>query len=229
MNNLDFIVVGFKKCGTTSLFEYLRRHPQVFMPAEKELEFDGNVDTLMDRYYYNAPEDKLWGHATPSFCQNLFMVRLCKRSFPNAKIILITRNVEEQKYSHWKWDHDVRKLETRPYEECKNDDRYIEASNYNKYIDAYKEAYGEENVFVANLGSLKALPEIVMHQIHSFLGIDYFVARNLGKVYNASNHKMARIWDALKHYFPLIGFIGKFVPERWKGKIDTFIRIRLGF
>ncbi len=32
----DFFIAGALKCGTTSLFNYLRAHPAVFMPANKE-------------------------------------------------------------------------------------------------------------------------------------------------------------------------------------------------
>ncbi len=32
----DFFIVGHPKCGTTALYEMLRRHPQIFMPALKE-------------------------------------------------------------------------------------------------------------------------------------------------------------------------------------------------
>jgi sulfotransferase family protein len=32
----DFFIVGHAKCGTTALYEMLRRHPQIFMPELKE-------------------------------------------------------------------------------------------------------------------------------------------------------------------------------------------------
>ena len=32
----DFFIVGGPKCGTTALYQYLRGHPQVFMPLIKE-------------------------------------------------------------------------------------------------------------------------------------------------------------------------------------------------
>jgi hypothetical protein len=35
----DFFIVGHAKCGTTALYEMLRRHPQVFMPSRKEPQF----------------------------------------------------------------------------------------------------------------------------------------------------------------------------------------------
>ena len=39
MKKPNFIIAGFPKCGTTSLFHYLKQHPEIFMPKQKELHF----------------------------------------------------------------------------------------------------------------------------------------------------------------------------------------------
>jgi hypothetical protein len=39
---LEFIVIGAQKAGTTSLFQYLRSHPEVWLPAEKERPYFSN-------------------------------------------------------------------------------------------------------------------------------------------------------------------------------------------
>lgn len=39
MPEIDFLIIGAQKGGTTSLFEYMRRHPRIHMPAKKEIEF----------------------------------------------------------------------------------------------------------------------------------------------------------------------------------------------
>src|ERR1700681_3498814 len=35
----DFFIVGHHKCGTTALYQMLRRHPQIYMPELKEPRF----------------------------------------------------------------------------------------------------------------------------------------------------------------------------------------------
>lgn len=37
--SVDFLIIGAQKAGTTSLFEYMRRHPEIHMPPEKEIAF----------------------------------------------------------------------------------------------------------------------------------------------------------------------------------------------
>ena len=39
----NFLVIGAMKAGTTSLYHYLRAHPQVFMSSVKELDFEGST------------------------------------------------------------------------------------------------------------------------------------------------------------------------------------------
>jgi hypothetical protein len=70
----DFIIIGAQKAGTTSLFEYLRMHPGIYMPSEKEIPFfcDDPLyargwDTFAWRYYASAPGGSLWGKVTPNY------------------------------------------------------------------------------------------------------------------------------------------------------------------
>src|SRR6185369_2704392 len=35
----NFVIIGAARCGTTSLYAYLREHPQVFMSPEKETDY----------------------------------------------------------------------------------------------------------------------------------------------------------------------------------------------
>ena len=48
----NFLVIGAMKAGTSSLYQYLRAHPQIFMPAAKELSFFA--------YEPNARHDLEW-------------------------------------------------------------------------------------------------------------------------------------------------------------------------
>jgi hypothetical protein len=48
MSSIDFLIIGAEKTGSTSLFRYMQRHPQIHMPAEKELNFF-NADSIYNR------------------------------------------------------------------------------------------------------------------------------------------------------------------------------------
>src|ERR1700761_2108738 len=78
----DFFIVGHPKSGTTALYEMLRDHPQVFMPANKEPWFfaselkvrtpprpEGTPQTLEEyrALFEGAAPGQLAGEATPYY------------------------------------------------------------------------------------------------------------------------------------------------------------------
>ena len=113
----DFFIVGHHKCGTTALYEMLRRHPQLFMPEMKEPEFFGIVqsrrmqaqpappnarprtylDTRPQTYaeylalFAAARPDQLAGEASPSYLWSSEAARLIAEVQPDARIVAILR------------------------------------------------------------------------------------------------------------------------------------------
>ena len=71
MASIGFLIIGAQKGGTTSLFEYVRRHPQVHMPAEKDIaffnrpnEFRRGWDWYETTVLRDAPPDAVCGEAS---------------------------------------------------------------------------------------------------------------------------------------------------------------------
>src|SRR4051812_24838908 len=83
---LDFIVIGAQKAGTTTLFEHLRRHPDVSLPAGKESAFfsqDENYRRGWDAYLEGlareggmSGSDRRWGTISPSYMLGTVQKRL---------------------------------------------------------------------------------------------------------------------------------------------------------
>jgi hypothetical protein len=73
-SELDFIVIGAQKAGTTALFEYLRRHPRLALPAAKELPYfshDASLEHGWEEYLAKAfpvaDPTAIWGTVTPHY------------------------------------------------------------------------------------------------------------------------------------------------------------------
>ena len=71
---LDFLVIGAQKAGTTSLFEYLRRHPEVELPPDKEAPFFSHDPTwalgwepYIERTFGRRDAGKKRGTVTPQY------------------------------------------------------------------------------------------------------------------------------------------------------------------
>jgi hypothetical protein len=57
----NFFIVGAAKAGTTALYEYLKQHPQVYMPPLKEPQYFSQLETRYgDQNYVNVA----WRHGT---------------------------------------------------------------------------------------------------------------------------------------------------------------------
>ena len=119
----DFLVIGAAKAGTTSLYFYLRQHPQIYMPSLKEPhffafgeegkrpDFRGPGDDLginsfavtdLDRYlelFQKAGEHVVAGEASTQYLySNVAPVRI-KHYVPNVKLIAVLRNPVERAFS----------------------------------------------------------------------------------------------------------------------------------
>ena len=135
----DFIVIGAQKAGTTALFEYIRRHPQVSVPAGKEAPFYSH-DSIWsagwrpyaEKAFAFAPESTRWGVATPHYMLGSLSERVngsvngrperivpmrIKQHAPGVKLVAILRDPVERAYSHYRMQV-LRGTERAPFEEA---------------------------------------------------------------------------------------------------------------
>ncbi len=116
----DFIIIGAQRCGTTSLFKYLRDHPNIVSTSKKEHHFyDLNFErgenwyrqffpTIQYFSYLNkvCKVKMLCGEATPMYLFHPLVPYRVSMMQPDIKLIVILRNPIERAYSHY-W-HEVR-------------------------------------------------------------------------------------------------------------------------
>jgi hypothetical protein len=105
----DFFIVGAPKSGTTAMYEYLRAHPQLFMPERKELRFFGSDLEIRDRSQLGMDEYLAFfagsGAARrigTAYVWYLFSQRAAAEIHefaPNAEIIAMLRNPIEMVWS----------------------------------------------------------------------------------------------------------------------------------
>jgi hypothetical protein len=103
----NLFIVGAPKSGTTSLYEYLKGHPQVFMSAVKEpcyfatdLAFDrsGNFlvyerdAALYQELFADAGDAQLVGEGSTRYLYSHSAPALIHRASPDARIIAMLRN-----------------------------------------------------------------------------------------------------------------------------------------
>jgi len=93
----NLFIVGAPKCGTTSLWTYLREHPQVFMSAEKELYF---FSTDPSSAHHNAPSVQAYlEHFSAARDEKKSAKRLLITSIPKSQQRRSKRSVPQPRLS----------------------------------------------------------------------------------------------------------------------------------
>ncbi|MBA2713838.1 MAG: sulfotransferase [Rubrobacteraceae bacterium] len=117
----NFLIIGAGKSGTTSLYHYLRQHPEVYMsPVKepkffavegKELDFRGpNDDMSMNRgsvtsieayrdLFRGVTDEKAIGEASPLYLHSPEAPSRIKHYIPEARLIAILRDPVQRAYS----------------------------------------------------------------------------------------------------------------------------------
>ncbi len=143
----NFIILGAAKSGTTSLFEILKQHPQIFGAAKKEVGFFNNddnyqkgLDWYSSKFFKSSETYRIRMESTPAYLN--WGEKTAERiadTFQNIpiKFALIFRDPVERAYSNY-W-HRVRMgQEDLPFEKA------IEAEE-NRIADNYAELYRTGN------------------------------------------------------------------------------------
>jgi len=110
MRTPDFFIVGAPKCGTTAMSDYLRQHPEIYMPQRKEPHFFGSdLDApypyfIRDKEQYfslfaEAKDEKRVGEASVWYLYSKRAAFEIKEFCPTASIIIMLRNPVDMIYS----------------------------------------------------------------------------------------------------------------------------------
>lgn len=194
---VDFLVAGTQKGGTSALDYYLRQHPQLSMAQRKEVHFFDRerhfAFTEADYSIYHAYFDPdksgcLYGEVTPIY---MYWYRAPERIWHynrRMKWIMILRNPIERAFSHWNMERD-RGRETLSFidairaerERCRmalpyQDRRYsyIDRGFYVEQIRRIWHYFPTEQTLILKTEELRENCFTALNRISKFLGIEAY-------------------------------------------------------
>jgi hypothetical protein len=101
----DYLIIGASRSGTTSLFEYLIRHPNVEDPTTKQIHYFDKYYVRGKNWYKNHFPLKwkkgISGDATPYYYNSPDAAKRIQNLIPSVKIIMMCRNPVDRAYSHY--------------------------------------------------------------------------------------------------------------------------------
>ncbi|MBA3474643.1 MAG: sulfotransferase domain-containing protein [Rubrobacter sp.] len=192
----DFLIIGAAKCGTTSLYDLLTRHPHVEHAALKELRyFDQNFDKGIEWYrsQFPPPEWKdgrrsITGEATP-YLKHPSVPERIARVVPRARLIVLLRNPVDRSYSLY--HHEVRHgRESRSYEETTLEaPKYLSGSIYVDHLRRWSEFFGDEQMLVLKSEDFFERELETLKLVLGFLGLPDWEPEEAPKVRNRGRYE----------------------------------------
>jgi hypothetical protein len=110
----NFFICGAARSGTTSMWEYLRQHPDIFMPPvfeHKEPSFFcdsygvGDWDAYLS-LFAEAGKRKRVGEASGPYLTSPESPGRIKKVINDPRIVILLRNPAERAWSLFKWMHE---------------------------------------------------------------------------------------------------------------------------
>lgn len=200
INLPNLLIVGAAKCGTTSLHNYLKQHPDIFMSKQKEPHFLINSDigedrihkaiTVLEDYEDMFKTDSIYKYKGESSVMYLafpeFSIKNIKKYLdPDVKIIIMLRNPVERAFAGYlhnlrynpsenlSFEEAFEKSEARYYQQrdITPDTRYLHVGNYYSQVESFMSMFND-NVLVIMYEDYVNDIDLCLANVFDFLDID---------------------------------------------------------
>lgn len=193
----DLIIVGAQKSGTTSIWNWLRDHPECYMSDVKEPHYFasfGPTPTLLKKGWFvrdpiayanlfkNAKDNQICGEASPSYLFDPTSANKILKSNPNTKIIIGLRDPLERAYSEYQMNV-FAGIEKRKFltaisedstlikEDWNSPPLYFELSKYGTQVKRYSEIFPKDQIYFITNEDLNNNTKQEMINLSKFLAI----------------------------------------------------------
>ena len=211
------------KAGTTSLWEYLGRHPDVYVAWPKEINFFirdrgwKHGIAWYEEHFLDASADQARGEVSPDYTKADVFTGVPERMasvVPDARLIYLVRDPIERLQSHYL--HRVGSgHEKRPFETAAHDAHLLNTSRYAWQLDHYLEYFDRDQIAVFTSEALRATPEETLSAACRHIGVTPMPMTSTGSVTRhqtaAKRERPAALWRVQRH--PLYRRAGSMVPR----------------
>ena len=219
----NFFILGAGRCGTTSLWSYLRQHPDIFLPLVKEpmlfcasFQFTKNCVAYF-KLFDAVTTERMVGEASHGYMSDPSAAPLLKLLFPAARFVVTLRHPADRAYSlyhlmrrlgferHASFEEALRAEEDRIhspafFRHCPHfpyNYFYFRSGLFGEQIERYFALFDPEQFHFITLDQLVSDPGPTLSGIYRFLGVSPEFSPDL-RIFNAGN-RTAR--------FPLVQWI----------------------
>lgn len=249
----DFFLVGAIKCATTSLYHYLRQHPEIYMPEVKEPTYFGtdlqSSNFIRDREEYlrlfqTASPGQRVGEASPWYLYSQRAAREIYEVNPKATIFISLRHPVDVMYSaHGQQLRNGNEilgdfeaaLQAEPHRQGEGDYPagvflkegllYRNIVRFAEQVERYFDVFGRRQVHVLLFDDIVRDPRAILKQLFESLGVDPRFEPQL-QVFNPGRRvRLRRLQRLVRHPpKPLRAAARTFVPKVWRRLVTPWIQ-----
>lgn len=194
----NFLVIGAMKAGTTSLWQYLRGHPDVFMPEQKEIQFFSEHEWWRGLDWYEQLFDPAGtasaiGEASPSYTRYPHSAEAADRIakvLPDAKLLYVIRQPVDRIVSQYRHETSLGTEDRAIDDAVLDESRYVSTSRYAMQAERYLENFRRDQLMVVTSEALQRERAATMAKVFRFLGVDDQVSpRSLDAQYGRAEQR----------------------------------------
>lgn len=238
----SFLIIGSQSAGTTSVYNYLRQHPQVYLSPVKETNFfvhDGQNPDIVPHLspggvtglaayhalFQGASDHKAVGEASPLYLVDPQAAARIRHHIPKARLIAILRDPAERAYTaYWMRVRDGR--ETRSFEQAVDQELegldgslefalrcYVRWGLYATHLKAYLGLFDRAQLAIHLFDDLRADPVKFMAELFRFVEVDDAFVPDTSVRFNASGLSRSRFLRPLFRKSALTRALRRVLPE----------------
>jgi hypothetical protein len=245
----NFFIIGAAKAGTTSLYEYIKNHPEIYLSNVKEPHYFCNdalyekgLDYYVDTYFSGAERYPARGEATPHYLYYEKAARRMAEALPRThqKFIVVLRNPVQRAYSLY-WNMVAEGHESLSFEDAVaaessrlNDasthhfgrvrHQYVDSGMYARQIRTYFKYFDPSQFLILFLEDLVDNHDEVIRGVYRFIGVSDRVEIESPKTCNASGMPRYRaLHRFLRHPNRMKRALGRVVPFTVKYRVAELL------
>lgn len=236
----DFIVIGAMKCGTTSLWEYLKQHPQICIPHDiKNIEyFDSNENWHKGISFYKShfkadEKTKSIGELSTEYTKYPHVKNVAKNihtTLPDVKFIYLIRHPIERLISHYIHSVGAAKEYRDINTALQNtkDNPYILYSQYFLQLEQFLKYFKKESFLILTSDDLLTRKNNTLNVLFDYINVDTCGNTLAGvKKHTRSSKKswnrIGRIIRRSPKYFNRYNYYTSRLPNLYAKKVERLL------
>jgi len=193
----NFFIIGAARSATSSLYFYLREHPEIYMSPDKEAQFFGFYETkrahkskykTMEEYghlFEDVVDEKIVGEATPTYLALEESASAIKKYCPNAKLLASLRNPIDRAFSYYEMSLSKGHDKKQTFEQWMDGNEFwLSQGRYYSQLKRYIDLFGKDQLMLVLFEDVKENTADVIADIHKFLEVEVIKPEKNPAAYN---------------------------------------------